>query len=236
MICLVDERISAKCERALLLRGFRVIKLPPSESLSEAVASHPDMLTFCHGNKIIASADYCERYPWVFTDIRELSNNAEFLFTSDVFMKEYPRDAIFNALLAKEYILLKEDTVSKSVLEYAKQAGLTPVSVKQGYPACTALVFGGGAITSDRGMCDALSRCGLEVTLINNGDILLPPYEYGFIGGASGVLGDKVYFLGDIMKHRDAERICEAIKRQNYTPVSLSDEPLADLGRIIFID
>ena len=84
-------------------------------------------------------------------------------------------------------------------------------------------------------MHDVLTKHGIRVTLIENGDVLLPPYEYGFIGGASGVFGDTVYFLGDVTKHRSYEKIRKACEGEGKDVVSLSDEGLIDLGRIIFL-
>ena len=236
MICLVDERISKKCERALLIRGARIIKLPPAKKLPAPMASHPDMLLFLHKNRIITSAEYCEEYSYIFSDIREFSASAEFTFTNDLFCDKYPSDAIFNALTVANRIFLKKDTVSEAVVSYAASCGMDIIHTKQGYPACTVLSFGNSAITADFGMARVLSEHGVKVTLIENGDILLPPYEYGFIGGAGGVYNNEVYFLGDISLHRDAEKICDAIRAEGFSPISLSDEPLTDLGRILFID
>ncbi len=218
------------------MRGARVIKLPPSKKLPAPMASHPDMLLFLHNNRIITSAEYCERYSYIFSDIRELSASAEFTFTDDTFGSEYPHDAIFNALTVGNRIFLKKDTASKSLISYANSRGLDIIPTKQGYPACTTLAFGSSAVTADVGMARLLSDAGINVTVIENGDILLPPYEYGFIGGAAGVYKNEVYFLGDISLHRDAERICDAIRAEGFSPISLSDEALVDLGRILFID
>ena len=165
MVCLVDERISQKCERGLMKHGFRVIKMPRSDKLSDAVASHPDMLIFYHNGNIITSANYCERFPYVFSDIRELSN-AAITFTEDTQEPKYPKDAIFNALCADEYIFLKEDTVSQAVKDFAKKEGLKTVNVNQGYPACTVLTFGRYAITGDNGMAEALSNLCISLSLM----------------------------------------------------------------------
>lgn len=237
MICaLVDERIDAGSERALAARGFHVIRLPASKKLGAAVASHPDMLLFYHKNRIITSAEYCDSAPYVFSDIRELLPRVNISFTDESFDAEYPRDAIFNALPVGEYLFCKVDSVSPSLLAYANQAGLKIIPVKQGYPACTTLAFGNAAITADCGMAKALSGAGIKVTLISCGGIELLPYEYGFIGGAAGVFGNTVYFLGNLDSHPDAKLIREAILAEGFCPHSLSDAPLRDLGRIIFID
>ena len=98
------------------------------------------------------------------------------------------------------------------------------------------LTLGNNAITGDEGMARALTSVGIKVTLISNGDISLPPYDYGFIGGTAGVLGNTVYFLGNPMLYRDGDKIVKAITEAGYKFEALSDEPLSDLGRIIFIE
>ena len=233
---LVDERISVSSERGLLLRGFRVIKIPAEQNLGVAVKSHPDMILFHHKNKIITTADYCEKFSYIFSDIREYSDTISFTFTDDSFSPKYPGDVIFNALTVNNKIFLKKDSISNAVIEYAKSMNMKIVHVNQGYPACVTLAFKNSAVTADYGMAKVLRDEGIKVTFISNGDISLPPHEYGFIGGASGAFGDTVYFLGNIDLHRDREKIKSAIQDEGMKFVSLSNEPLSDLGRIIFID
>ena len=236
-VALVDCRISEKCERALTLRGFTVIKTPPSKRLGEAVASHPDMLAFKYGDDIITSAEYCDEAAYVFSDIREYCPSVRISFTDDVFETEYPRDAIFNALAVGDKLFCRKEIISAAVTELAEKKGLRIVGVKQGYPACTTLALPGEiCVTADDGMARALEASGVAVFKTENGDITLAPYEYGFIGGAAGVHGGVVYFLGDLDSHRSAQVIKEACLAAKVAPVSLSDEPLADLGRIIFSD
>lgn len=236
-VAIVDCRISERCERALTLRGFTVIKMPPSKRLGAAVESHPDMLLFHHGCDIITSADYCDEAAYVFSDLREFCPNTRIMFVNESFEAEYPRDAIFNALVCGECIYCRKESVSPTVLNYAKAHALRLVPVKQGYPACTVLKLSDEVcVTADSGMARALGKNGVKVYLIENGDIALSPYEYGFISGAAGVYGGVAYFLGDLDSHRSKEVIKEACEAAKVAPVSLSDESLADLGRIIFID
>ena len=236
-VAIVDSRISEKCERALLLLGFEVVKLPPFSLLPEGIASHPDSLLFYYNNEIITSADYSETCPYVFTDIHELIPSVKLTFTGDRVGKEYPHDTVFNAVAMGERLYARLDSVSSKILELAKKHSLKIINTKQGYPACTTLVLSeNAAITADAGMARAISESGATVTLIESGDISLPPYEYGFIGGATGVYRDTVYFLGDVSTHRDKEKILAAIAREGMKAKSLSDGPLCDLGGIVFID
>jgi len=232
---IVDERISYSCERALLLGGYHLLKLPRDSHLGEAVCSHPDTLLFFADGEIITTAEYCDDTPYFFSDLREYCPDVKICFTADERKVTYPHDCIMNALVIGKKIFAKTDTLSEKIKEFAKEHGYTLVHTKQGYPACTVLSFGNSAITADRGMASVLEREGVKVTLIREGHILLDGCEYGFIGGASGVDGDKVYFFGDISAHPDGELICDTIIRAGYTPISLSGEPLRDLGGMILL-
>ena len=236
-IALTDTRISQKCERALEIRGFHVIKMPPMSSLPEAMASHPDMLLAFLDGTILTSAEYCDTAAYVFCEIRELLPNIKIRFCDTAQGKEYPFDAVYNVLVVGKKLFCRAKTVAKEILEFAEEHGYEVIDVKQGYPACTTLTIGDRcAITADAGMKKALYESGIPVATIENGNILLPPYEYGFIGGAAGVYQDKVYFLGNLDLHPSASIIKEACIRAGATPISLSDEELSDLGRIIFLD
>ena len=236
-IAIVDERMPSEAKRRLFTEGFYIIEAPRAKALPAPLSSHPDMLFFAHEKTIISSAEYCDENPHFFEDITKLVPGVILKLTDESFYAEYPRDAIFNALVIGDKIFLKEDSVSRKIIEYASDAGLKICSVKQGYPACTTLPLSKNhAITADLGMKKALEKKGVEITLIDNGDISLPPYKYGFIGGASGVFGDKLYFIGDYKLHRDRAKIEAAARAVGLSPISLCSAPLIDLGRIIFID
>lgn len=233
MILIVDNRIDSVSVRALLKDGHCLIKLPKDRSLPDSVASHPDTVMFCSGREIITTADYCDEAAYIFSDLRELAPDVRISFTAETRGRSYPKDCIMNALVIGKDIFCKADTVSEGIKDFAARLGLKIINVKQGYPACSVLHFGNSAITSDEGLARVMSERGIKVTLISSGHISLPPYEYGFIGGAGGVVGRKVYFFGDINTHPDCERICSAIRDEGYIPVSLSDGELSDLGGII---
>ena len=237
MICLVDERLPAKAEENLLRLGFSVIKMQKSERLPEATASHPDMLCFFHEKKLISSAEYCDEAIHVFSELACSASDLNIELTADVQKNEYPYDAIFNSLVIGEHIFYKEDSVCSAIKRYASERGLSPHHVRQGYPACTVLALDERtAITADAGMGRVMRSVGIDVTEINAGNISLPPHEYGFIGGASGVYDKTVYFIGNLDTHPDSKIIKDKIDSLGYKCISLCDGPLIDLGRLIFIE
>lgn len=223
----------AECERNLIKEGFFLLKLPADPSLGEAVASHPDTVLFHSGNEIITTEDYCDVAAYIFSDIRHYRPDVRIGFTSDVRSDRYPDDAILNALVIGERIFCKSDSISEAIKDHAARNRLEIVHTKQGYPACSVLHFGNSAITADRGLGELLKKNGIKVTLISQGGISLPPYDYGFIGGASGVVGEKVYFFGDLNTHPDGRIIRKTIEEEGFTAVSLCDGMLRDLGGFI---
>lgn len=237
VIAIVDERISPAAMAELSELGFCVFALPRCERLPEATASHPDMLVFRLGRELFVEARYYEENQALFA---KLKKSLPFIDIRSVRLplgSEYPRDCALNVLHMGERIFVKSDSVAPEILSAAGELGIKTVSVKQGYPACTVLALGKShAITADRGMARALRDEGIKVLLIDNGDISLPPHEYGFIGGAAGVFGGKVYFLGDLNEHRQSDEICAFCRAAGYEPVSVDRGILRDLGRILFIN
>ena len=229
---LVDERISKSCEDSLSRLGFKIIKLPRIDRLPSAIASHTDILAFKLFDKIFFSRAYFEAN----FDLLSPLGRENVILTEENQGVNYPLNAIFNGLLVGNRLFCKKDSFSKEILSHSEAMGIKTVAVKQGYPACTALKISENAvITADVGMARTLSGEDVEVLLIENGGISLPPYEYGFIGGAAGSYADEIFFLGDIKSHKNADDIINFIEKNGKRAVSLSDEPLSDLGGMIFI-
>ena len=218
-------------QRTLELSGFFVLPLPEHPSLPVAIRSHPDTLFYRIGDELFTYADFVENALPVLSDLREYHRDIRLHFVSETPGDKYPDDCALNVLNLSGRAYCRSDSASVTVREHLLAAGIPLRSVKQGYPACSVMALGdSSAITSDRGMARALSDDGVSVLLIEAGGISLPPHEYGFIGGASFVHRDTVYFFGDVRSHNDGERIINFINERGYKVISLSGEPLIDLG------
>ena len=234
VIC--DNRISEKIERRLLIEGYYIIKLPACSSLPEAISSHPDSLIFRVGDTFVTTCDYAEEADYVFSDIREFCQDSKLIFIDESLEKNYPMDAKLNAVTIGDFLVANEKTISEEILNICKKLGFCTKNVNQGYPNCSILKLNDkNIITADAGIARKLESLGINVLLINPGHIALPPYAYGFIGGASGVDCNKVYFLGDFKLHPDGERMEKFIREAGLTPVALSNSPLVDLGGLMFL-
>jgi hypothetical protein len=231
-IAITDIRISEKCASALSSLGFEVLRMPPFSRLGEAVASHPDMLMCPIGDKIITHREYFDSNRNIFNRIADLTKKR--IVTTDEHMCDaYPHDILFNALILNKTLFSLTEHTSKLLLNESAMTGYTSEVVKQGYSKCSVCpVSDSAAITSDTSLADAMIRHGIDVLKIQSGHILLPPYNYGFIGGASGYDSENVYFCGSVDNHPDARLIRDFCSKHKKGAVSLSDEPLLDVGSI----
>lgn len=150
----------------------------------------------------------------------------------------YPGDVLCNVLAWDKFILGNSKTADTVVQQAAQNIEATWIDVKQGYAACTvALVDEQSAITADEGVADQLERYGLKVLRIRPGDIRLPGYSYGFIGGCCGKLApDMMAFTGKLDKHRDGTRIKTFLGDRGVRALELLEGELLDVGGLIALN
>ncbi|MDY3846436.1 MAG: hypothetical protein SOZ62_06015 [Eubacteriales bacterium] len=228
---LIDERMSHNCIHSLIAEEIMPIKLPPFSRLAPPVASHPDMLLFIRKNTLFTSTQYYNEAKDVFNLIERVSNVEIITDDTDV-CADYPMDISFNCFDCMGYLFGFKKHLSKNIIENS----VNIANVKQGYSSCsTVCVDENSIITADKSIAKKAQQLGADVCLISEGGVKLPPYEYGFIGGACGVSGNSVYFTGNLDIHPCAKQIREFIDNRGKKVISLSDDILFDYGKILFL-
>lgn len=231
---IIDSRMTEKCKDSLHSLGFELIELQGFSMLPPPVSAHPDMLLFFAGKKVFTHRDYlCEAN----AELEKIAKlGYEIIYSDEPVGSAYPQDILFNALKVGNTVYCKASAVSSLISSFAKENGQQITDVKQGYAKCSVCVVSdNAAITSDPSLAKALERGGIDVLRIRAGGIILSGYDTGFIGGCSGVYEDTVYFSGNIALHPDGARIIEFCEKHKKSAVSLSDEPLFDVGTMFFI-
>ncbi len=161
----------------------------------------------------------------------------------------YPEDVVYNAAVTERFFLHNTRFTSPQLLDRARDAGLEIISVRQGYTKCSCVTVGERSlITADEGIVhtlDAYNRNILEETggaedtidvlRIEKGHVKLEDFEYGFLGGASGCVGDTVYFNGDLSQHPDCGKIVRFIEEHGYRVRYFPGEELTDIGSVIWL-
>lgn len=230
----VDSRIKKSSADTLSTLGYELIKLPPFPALQAPVSAHPDMLIFIFEKNIVCHKDYLAIAK---NELEEISALGYTLMVSDEpISSKYPHDILFNALRLGKNIYARLDHISKFISEIAQEEGYALKNVKQGYAKCSVCPVGNNAaITADASLAKAMCADGTDVLLISQKNIRLDGYDTGFIGGCSGSDAENIYFSGNILLHPDGKLIADFCEKHQKKAVSLSDEPLYDVGSLFFL-
>lgn len=148
----------------------------------------------------------------------------------------YPDNVALNAVLAGNNLLCKEKALHPKVKEFCIRNNIKILNVNQGYTKCSTLVLNENTIITDD---ESIARVSLinniNVLKIRKGNIYLDDKTVGFIGGASAVINDTVYFFGDITSHCDFDRISEFLLLNKMGYKCVFPDRLVDIGGIVNI-
>ena len=197
-----------KIKEYLSNAGYNVVEIEGSTAIDEAIAYHPDIF-MCDLGKI-------------------------FHGKPQKLAKDYPGHAIYNGCSTGKYFLHNLKITDGELLEAVDKLGLTKVHVPQGYAKCNIVVVDEKSIiTSDLGIAKAATNAGLNVLVIHKGQVVLDGYPYGFLGGASGKVGNVILFNGDLSKHSNFIEIKRFIEDRGLEIKYFDGYPLTDIGSII---
>ena len=214
----VSSEADNRLKSWLSSRGFAVSEFRTDGIVSGPLSCHPDMFMCKMG----------------------VSDDAEIIsyFTQDEIRmsSEYPNDIPFNAACTGKYFIHNLKYTAPVLLKRAEELGFEQINVKQGYAKCSTLIVDeDSVITYDRGLGKACAAAGMDVLMITPGHVLLPGYDTGFIGGASGRIKDTVIFNGDLSAHPDFDPIKRFIEERGLSVKWFPEWPLTDIGSIISI-
>lgn len=206
----------------------KVVRTRANKNLLKGLDTHTDILVHPLPNgDFVVDRDNLKYYKKILPDKNILPSHSSL-------SKEYPKDIPLNAFSFKNYFIHNLKFTDKVLLDYYKNSGYQMIDIKQGYAKCSSLVTEDFIITSDGGIYESL-RDLIPIYKIKHGEIRLQNFNYGFIGGASGVLGKKIFFTGDFSHHSSYEEILKIIKKYNYEIEILSKDLIEDFGSIYFI-
>lgn len=207
-----------------------VIGISPNINIDNAVSTHADMALLHLGNNVVI-ADKNQT---------NLSDELQALgivvnYTQKEIFGNYPSDVALNFAVVGNYVIGNFKYADENLMNMI--ADKKRINVKQGYCKCSVLIVDENAvITDDESIYRKTTENGIEALLVSKGDISLPGYEYGFIGGASGKISkNTIVFFGDISKHDDFEKIVSFIESHDCKYVCTDNKKLRDIGGFISV-
>lgn len=231
-LAIVDGRIGIAAEKNLKSLGMELLKMKRHQGLYDAVCSHPDMLLHHIGARTLVFAPGVD--PALINELKVYGFSL--LKGERKLSPSYPLDIAYNvARVGKRYFhnLKYTDPVIAGQLD---RMGIKAVHVEQGYAKCSILpVDENSIITSDAGIAKAAEKEGLDVLLADfGGSIKLPGLNYGFIGGAGGMISEKICAINGKINDLNCFEIVSAfLARKKIHFLGLSEEPVTDIGSIL---
>lgn len=224
---LVAENFPEKAAEKLKKYG-QVVRTKANKSVLKGLDTHPDILVHPLPNgELLVDRDNLDYYKEIFKDKKIIPSCSSL-------SEKYPGDIHLNAFAFKKIFIHNLKHTDQVILDHYKMAGYELINIKQGYAKCSCLVTEDFVITSDGGIYESLKDL-IPIYKIDHGGIKLQNFNYGFIGGASGVLGKKIFFTGDFSHHSSHEEILKIVSKYDYEIEILSKDPIEDFGSIYFI-
>ena len=230
-IIIVSEDIYTESTKELKRLGYNLVFSYNNKAVNSYLSKHVDMqLVKTNENTLVSSPECFEYYNDVLA-----SNHIRLVKGESSLSRNYPGDIAYNVSVGKDNAIHNfkyTDSVVKETL-----GDKCFINVSQGYTSCTLCRINDTAyITSDAGIYNTLANYKINVLQISAGNILLPGFDYGFIGGAMFYINKVTLAVnGNINYHPDSEKIISFCKQYNVDVVSLSDNPIMDIGSAILI-
>lgn len=226
VICSYHKELYA----SLLTYGISAVNPGQSMFIHNATQTHADMLCIHLGGRYFMIDKDNE---FLKESLRDLSFNV--VTAKNSLKSAYPADCPLNCVMIGKILLCNTKTVDQSLLRYCTNNRFEIIHTEQGYTKCnTCIVNDEAVITSDLSIYTAL-KGKVDILPVEIGHIELTGYQYGFIGGATGLIDkDKLAFAGDLSLHPSHERIEAFLKNHQVEPVSLlPGKCLMDVGSIL---
>lgn len=231
-IIYLSEQANLILKNYLKSKGHTLFEIRETSTVYNSISSHADIYLCKLFNELVVSH---ELLPFIKDHL--LNTKVSFYVGDSSLGYNYPENIKYNAVhLGKHFIHNTKHTDPK-LLSLASLNKLNIIQVKQGYTKCNLVVIDeNSVITSDLGLANSLISNGIEVLIISQGYVKLTGFHYGFLGGASGRVGNEIIFNGNLSVHSDYKNIKAFIESRNLIVTQFEDYELEDIGSIIEIE
>lgn len=195
-----------------------------------SVSFHPDIqIHFVEKDVAICPPNTFDYYKNI------LPTNINIICGTSRISSTYPSICAYNIARIGKYVICNTKYAEKTILDFYSKKEYKIIHTNQGYAKCNICPISENfLITEDKGILNSLSNeDDIKVLLIEPGNVRLPGFKYGFIGGASGIIENKLLFCGTFPYVKDREKIVACLKEEGVELIELSDNPLCDYGSII---
>lgn len=226
---IVDFRTNSESIKSLENLGIKVIPSIEVTALHQSICGHPDMMIHHIGNNRFVVAAECYDY------FSSILDDAVLIKGTAGLAQDYPKDILYNCAVFGDFAICNTGCTAIEILSEYLSLKKKILNVKQGYSKCSICIVNENAIiTADEGIAKVCNNNGIDVLKINSGNIELPGMNYGFIGGASGLIDKNILAVnGELKTHPNGDVIQSFCKNHSVDIYELKKGNITDIGSIL---
>lgn len=228
MYAIIDKRTPKEVKKNLEKHTDDIFEFSSEGITYNSISGHPDIFLFQDVDKLIIApntpSDLIN-----FLDTKKIN----YSFGLKPVGKSLDDSVLYNCLVTNDYFFCKHGKPDILIQENCSKK--TPINIPQSFARCSMFNIENNIITSDRGIVKVLEKNNIDYCYINPSQIAIKEYKNGFIGGTMGLSNNKVFFLGNLLKHSDGMALHKFITDLKKEVVCLGSDYLYDGGGIFFV-
>ena len=208
--------------------SIKVVPVIINEFLDHPISKHADILA----NYVGKSTFLVDKNQIELCSFIE-NNNGKSVVIENI-KSPYPNDCMLNFADIGDYIICNKSILPEEIVNMLPNKQI--IDVKQGYSKCSVCICKRNTIiTDDKSVYNAVSQYdNINSLLIEKGTVRINKYDYGFIGGCSGLVNKNLLlFNGDLSTHSDFDKIKNFLYDNDINYIDIKGKPLTDIGSII---
>lgn len=228
MYAIIDQRAPLKVKKNLKKYTNDIFEFSSDEITYNSIAGHPDIFMFQDVHKLILAPNTPKELI-TFLDKKAVN----YSFGIHPVGKNLDTSVLYNCLSTQKYFFCKKGKPDVSIQKWCSLKQL--VNIPQSYARCSMFAIENNIITSDKGIVKVLEKSQIDYLYFDPSEITIKDHKNGFIGGTMGATDNKVFFLGNILKHKDGKALDKYIAALGKEVICLGNNHLYDGGGLFFV-
>lgn len=230
MYAIIDQRSPEEVKNNLAKYVDDVFEFSSENITYNSIGGHPDIFMFQDSKKLIIAPNS----PKTLLDFLDKKKINYDLGIKNV-GESLAESSCYNCFSTKDYFFCNEGKPDKSIQNYCANKQL--IHVPQSYVRCS--MFGINKqkmITSDLGIVKVLKNKSLDYFYFDPSEINIVNHKNGFLGGTLGEMDNKLFFMGNILIHKDGRELHKFISNNQNEVICLGNDYLYDGGGLFFVE
>ncbi|GAX59561.1 hypothetical protein SCALIN_C04_0049 [Candidatus Scalindua japonica] len=229
MFAIIDARSPEKSINKLKEHVDDLFMFQTNAITENSISGHPDIFIYRDKKQLVVA-------PNAPIDLFEFLDNHHIAYLKGerAVGKTLYNSVQYNCLGTSGLFFHKSGYTDHKIMKINKNKKF--INLPQAYTRCSLVhLCKDNYLTSDRGIEKVLLNKGFSCFYFSPEEIIIHDHKNGFIGGAIGIWGKRIFFNGNMEIHADGQRLKEHLLHFSFEIVNLSDHYLYDGGCIFFV-